>query len=113
MKKLPRASGAKLTSSLRATISTQGILRKFNHSTGPGANPSAPDPHSHQLTDGQAQKVNPEKLLRGDEGWNPEEKRMRDTKGGFGVKVKPAALFAVDALASSNKSQLTRALALV
>jgi pectin methylesterase-like acyl-CoA thioesterase len=43
------------------------------HSAGPGANPSARDTHSHQLTKAEAQKFSPENFLHGDDGWNPEE----------------------------------------
>ena len=43
------------------------------HSTGPGANPSARDPHSHQLTEAEAQRFGTENFLRGNDGWNPEK----------------------------------------
>jgi hypothetical protein len=43
------------------------------HSAGPGANPSARDTQSHQLTEDEAQKFSPENFLHGDDGWNPEE----------------------------------------
>ena len=43
------------------------------HSTGPGANPSARDPHSHQLGDAPAQNFSAANFLRGNDGWNPEK----------------------------------------
>ena len=43
------------------------------HSTGAGANPGARDPHSHQLTEAEAQKFSTVNFLRGDDGWNPEK----------------------------------------
>jgi len=42
------------------------------HSTGLGANPSGRDPHSHQLTDAEAQKFSTANFLLGEDGWNPE-----------------------------------------
>jgi len=41
------------------------------HSTGPGANPSAREPHSHQLTPAEMQKYLPQNFLRGSDNWNP------------------------------------------
>jgi pectinesterase len=42
------------------------------HSTGPGANPSARAPWSHQLTAAQAAKYLPKVFLAGADRWNPE-----------------------------------------
>ena len=42
------------------------------NSTGPGANAAARDPHSHQLTAAQAADYSTEKVLGGDDHWNPE-----------------------------------------
>ncbi len=44
-------------------------------STGPGANASARDPHSHQLTDSEAQKFLAKNFLRGSDGWDPKAVR--------------------------------------
>jgi pectin methylesterase-like acyl-CoA thioesterase len=41
------------------------------HSTGPGANPSAREPKSHQLTDQEAQHYDTERVLGGKDHWNP------------------------------------------
>lgn len=41
------------------------------HSTGPGANPAARVPWSHQLTDEQARAYTVANILKGDDGWNP------------------------------------------
>ncbi|SFS11667.1 pectinesterase [Granulicella pectinivorans] len=41
------------------------------HSTGPGANPSAREPLSHQLTAEQAQPWQPAAFLAGDDRWDP------------------------------------------
>ena len=40
-------------------------------SIGPGANPSARDPHSHQLSDPEAQKFLATNFLWGNDGWDP------------------------------------------
>ncbi len=40
-------------------------------STGPGANPAARAPWSHQLTDKQAEVYTVANILKGDDGWNP------------------------------------------
>lgn len=40
-------------------------------STGPGANPAARDPHSHQLTASQAANYQTGKFLSGSDDWNP------------------------------------------
>ena len=45
-------------------------------STGPGANPAARDPHSHQLTAPQAKQYETRTFLSGSDHWNP----ARDTK---------------------------------
>ncbi|HET7346958.1 MAG TPA: pectinesterase family protein, partial [Acidobacteriaceae bacterium] len=45
------------------------------HSTGPGANPSAREPHSHQLTPDEAQQYLPQNFLRGSDNWNPTAQR--------------------------------------
>jgi pectinesterase len=42
-----------------------------NGSTGPGANPSARVKWSRQLTDTEAAAITPEKVLGGDDRWNP------------------------------------------
>jgi polygalacturonase len=41
------------------------------HSTGPGANPSAREPHSHQLSPEDAARFRPEMFLRGTDNWQP------------------------------------------
>jgi len=43
-----------------------------SNSTGPGANPSARVPWSHQLTAAQARQFLPAKFLRGKDHWDPE-----------------------------------------
>jgi pectinesterase len=43
-----------------------------SNSTGPGANPSARVPWSHQLTSSEAHTYLPENFLRGNDNWNPE-----------------------------------------
>ena len=40
-------------------------------STGPGANPTARDPHSHQLTAAQAEQYEAIRFLAGPDHWNP------------------------------------------
>ena len=40
-------------------------------STGPGANPQAREPHSHQLTAAEAEKWAPRNVLAGKDNWNP------------------------------------------
>lgn len=40
-------------------------------SSGPGANPAARDPHSHQLTAAQAKQFETKIFLAGTDGWNP------------------------------------------
>jgi pectinesterase len=40
-------------------------------SFGPGANPAARVAWSHQLTDEEAEKITPERVLRGTDNWNP------------------------------------------
>ncbi len=40
-------------------------------STGPGANPQAREPHSHQLTAAEAEKWVPHNVLAGKDNWNP------------------------------------------
>ena len=40
-------------------------------STGPGANPKAREPYSHQLSAAEAKQWSPQKILAGDDGWNP------------------------------------------
>ncbi len=40
-------------------------------STGPGANPQAREPHSHQLTAAEAEKWAPRNVLAGTDNWNP------------------------------------------
>jgi pectin methylesterase-like acyl-CoA thioesterase len=40
-------------------------------STGPGANPSGRDPHSHQLSQAEVQKFVASQFLRGQDGWDP------------------------------------------
>ncbi len=45
------------------------------NSSGPGANPKARDPHSHQLTAAEAAKFSVKSWLAGDDGWNPLEVR--------------------------------------
>lgn len=40
-------------------------------STGPGANPSAREPRSHQLSADEAQKFSPAEFFRGSDGWDP------------------------------------------
>jgi polygalacturonase len=44
---------------------------EFN-STGPGANPKAREPYSHQLTATEAAQWSSRKVLAGEDGWNPE-----------------------------------------
>ncbi|SNT36020.1 pectinesterase/polygalacturonase [Granulicella rosea] len=41
-------------------------------STGPGATPSARDPHTHQLTPAEAAKYEPMSFLAGPDHWKPE-----------------------------------------
>jgi hypothetical protein len=41
------------------------------NSTGPGARPTARDPHSHQLTAAEAAKFALKNFLKGDDGWDP------------------------------------------
>ena len=41
------------------------------HSTGPGADPQAREPHSHQLTDSQAAEWRPARIFAGGDGWDP------------------------------------------
>ena len=43
---------------------------EFN-STGPGANPEARVPWSHQLTKAEAENYTVQKVLGGPDGWNP------------------------------------------
>ena len=40
-------------------------------STGPGANPKAREPNSHQLTAAEAEEWAPRRVLAGKDGWNP------------------------------------------
>ncbi len=40
-------------------------------STGPGANPKAREPYSHQLTATEAAQWSPRKVLAGEDGWDP------------------------------------------
>lgn len=40
-------------------------------STGPGANPQAREPYSHQLTAAEAEKWAPRRVLAGNDNWNP------------------------------------------
>jgi polygalacturonase len=40
-------------------------------STGPGANPKAREPYSHQLTATEAEQWSPRKVLAGEDGWDP------------------------------------------
>jgi polygalacturonase len=40
-------------------------------STGPGANPTAREQYSHQLTAAEAERFAPSVVLAGDDGWNP------------------------------------------
>jgi pectinesterase len=40
-------------------------------STGPGANPQARAPWSHQLTETEAKEITPAKVLAGDDNWDP------------------------------------------
>lgn len=42
-----------------------------SNSTGPGANPTARAPWSHQLSTAQAKQFLPARFLRGDDHWNP------------------------------------------
>jgi pectinesterase len=44
------------------------------HSTGPGANPAARVPWSHQLTPAEARPFEPRNFLRGKDNWDPEAK---------------------------------------
>ncbi|MBW4040377.1 MAG: pectin esterase [Acidobacteria bacterium] len=43
-------------------------------STGPGANPKARDPHSHQLSPAEAARYSPKAVLAGTDGWDPIKK---------------------------------------
>ena len=45
------------------------------HSSGPGADPQARDPHSRQLTAAEAAKFSVKEWMSGDDGWNPEAVR--------------------------------------
>ena len=45
------------------------------HSSGPGADPKAREPHSHQLTEAEAAEWRPERFLAGKDGWNPAHAR--------------------------------------
>jgi hypothetical protein len=40
-------------------------------STGPGADPTAREMYSHQLTAAEAEKFSPAVVLAGKDGWNP------------------------------------------
>jgi pectin methylesterase-like acyl-CoA thioesterase len=52
-------------------------------STGPGADPAARDPHSHQLTAAQAKQFETKRFLAGEDHWNPKEEARKDlAKGG-------------------------------
>ena len=42
-------------------------------STGPGANPSAREPKSHQLTSAEAKQFETVRFLAGADHWNPEK----------------------------------------
>lgn len=55
----------------KASNEQTAYYAEFN-STGPGANPSARVPWSHQLTAVQAKQFLPAKFLRGKDHWNPE-----------------------------------------
>ena len=54
---------------------------EFN-SSGPGANPKAREPHSHQLTKTEAQQWSTRNFLAGDDGWNPAKKHGLPPKPG-------------------------------
>jgi hypothetical protein len=43
------------------------------HSTGPGANPSAREPKSHQLTAAEAKQFETARFLAGADHWHPEK----------------------------------------
>ena len=45
------------------------------NSSGPGADPTARDPHSHQLTENEALQFSIEQFLRGSDSWNPSRSR--------------------------------------
>jgi pectinesterase len=47
------------------------------HSTGPGANPAARAPWSHQLSAEQATQYTPRAFLAGSDHWNPEAEAAR------------------------------------
>jgi hypothetical protein len=40
-------------------------------SAGPGANPTAREPYSHQLTPAEAERFSPALWLAGKDGWSP------------------------------------------
>ena len=41
-------------------------------SNGPGANPSARDPHAHQLSEADAEEFSADNFLRGQDQWKPQ-----------------------------------------
>ncbi len=49
-------------------------------STGPGANPTARVPQSHQLTEAEAKKYEPAAFLAGSDKWNPEAEAKKMSK---------------------------------
>lgn len=53
----------------KSTLET-AYYAEYN-STGSGADPSAREPHSHQLTENEAKQWDPRKFLQGKDGWNP------------------------------------------
>lgn len=53
------------------TANEQTAFYAESNSTGPGANPSARAPWSHQLTPAQAKQFLPANFLRGKDHWNP------------------------------------------
>jgi pectinesterase len=46
-------------------------------STGPGASPTAREPHSHQLTETEAVKWASRAFLAGTDGWNPSQRQTQ------------------------------------
>lgn len=55
----------------KTAAETKAYYAEF-HSTGPGANPTARAPWSHQLTAAQARQYEPSIFLSGSDRWNPE-----------------------------------------
>lgn len=57
------------------TLSLETAFFAEFHSTGPGANPVAREPKSHQLTPVQAEQYETSRFLAGQDHWNPKAQR--------------------------------------